>query len=131
MRYLVDSDWIIDALVGIPVALDTLARLSSDGLAVSIVTIGEVLEGAYLLPDPTPDLDAFRRFLNGFTVLPLTEPIMEEIARHRAILRRQGMLIPDLDLLIGATALSFELTLLTRNLRHFARLSDLEIYRPG
>jgi predicted nucleic acid-binding protein len=82
MRYLVDSDWIIDALVGIPAALDTLEQLSSDGLAVSIMTFGEVLEGAYLLPDPEPDLASFRRFLAGFTVLPLSELIMGEFARH-------------------------------------------------
>lgn len=54
---------------------------------------------------------------------------MELFARTRAGLRRQGMLIPDLDLLIAATALSFDLTLLTRNTRHFARIPHLRIHQ--
>lgn len=73
MSYLVDSDWIIDGLVGVPAALDILERLSADGLAVSIVTFGEVFEGAYHLPDPAASLADFRRFLSGFPVLPLNE----------------------------------------------------------
>ena len=52
MRYLIDSDWLIDAVGGIPVAVSTLARLSPEGLAVSIIAVAEVYEGAFGLPDP-------------------------------------------------------------------------------
>jgi hypothetical protein len=41
MKYLVDSDWIIDALVGVPAAVNTLIQLNPDGLAVSIIAIGK------------------------------------------------------------------------------------------
>ena len=48
----------------------------------------------------------------------------------RAFLRRQGQLIPDLDLLIAATALAHDLTLVTRNRRHFSRILSLRLYEP-
>jgi predicted nucleic acid-binding protein len=49
-------------------------------------------------------------------------------AEIRAYLRRQGQLIEDFDILIAATALHHDLTLLTFNVRHFQRVPDLQIY---
>lgn len=46
---------------------------------------------------------------------------------ERARLRAMGTLIQDMDLLIGATALHHNLTLLTNNRRHFGRLPGLNI----
>lgn len=129
MNYLVDSDWIIDALVGIPSAVSALEQHAQDTLAVSIISFGELFDGAYDLPDPDQRLASFRRFLSGFTVLGLNDPIMELFARHRYRLRREGNIIPDMDLLIGATALHYNLTLMTRNLRHFSRIPDLKLFQ--
>ena len=36
-----------------------------------------------------------------------------------------------MDLLIAATAIAEDLTLITRNVRHFARLPDLNLYQPS
>ncbi len=47
MSYLVDTDWIIDGIAGIGNARTILERLSPNGLAVSIITLGELYEGAY------------------------------------------------------------------------------------
>ena len=38
-----------------------------------------------------------------------------------------GNLIPDLTLLLAATAIEHEVVLLTRNRRHFERIPDLQI----
>jgi len=37
VSHLVDSDWLIDAFIGIPADVNLLAQLRSEGLAVSIV----------------------------------------------------------------------------------------------
>jgi len=55
---------------------------------------------------------------------------MEIFVQTRANLRRAERLIPDLDLLIAATAIHHDLTLLTRNVRHFGRVPDLRLYQP-
>jgi len=47
MSYLVDTDWIIDGLRGRPLALAVLEERRDEGLGVSIVTLGEVYEGAH------------------------------------------------------------------------------------
>jgi tRNA(fMet)-specific endonuclease VapC len=56
---------------------------------------------------------------------------MERFAEVRSFLRRRGQLIPDFHLLIGATALHHDLTLLTFNRRDFQRIPDLKLYQPG
>ena len=130
MRYLVDSDWLIDAATGRQRPQRTLERLSTQGVAVSIVAIAEVYEGAFGTADPQYTLAGLREFLEDFAVLALTDAIAERFAQIRAALRRNGQLIPDLDLLIAATALEEDLILVTRNLRHFARLPGLQLYQP-
>ena len=131
MRYLLDSDWVIDALGGISLAVEAILRYAPAGIGVSIVTYGEVFHGAFAFANPQDHLESFRRFLSGFTVLGLSDPIMELFARNRYLLQRQGNITPDLDLLIAATALHYDLTLLTRKLRHFDRVPDLKSYQPS
>jgi tRNA(fMet)-specific endonuclease VapC len=128
LNYLVDSDWIIDALAGVRSAVVALRQHTASGLAVSIISLGEVFEGAYHFPDPSRHLAGFRRFLLGFTVLGLSDPVMELFAQTRHAMRSQGNLIPDLDLLIGVTAVHHNLTLMTRNCRHFSRVPGLQLY---
>jgi tRNA(fMet)-specific endonuclease VapC len=128
MRYLVDADWLIDAVIGRPAAVRTLERLSDDGLAVSIVAMAELYEGAFGTPNPQDALTAFREFLGAYAILPLTDPVVEHFARLRATLRQQGQLIPDMDLFIAATALESDLALVTRNVRHFGRIPSLQLY---
>jgi predicted nucleic acid-binding protein len=76
-------------------------------------------------------LIAFRFFLDPFRVLEIDDRIAESFAEIRAYLRRRGELVGDLDLLIAATALHHNLTLLTFNRRHFARVPGLRVWEPS
>ena len=128
MRYLVDSDWIVDCLHGEESAIQTLSQLGPEGLAVSIISIAEIYEGAFAFPDPDRHLSTFRTFLRAFTVLTIDDEIAERFARIRAQLRREGRAPADFDLLIAATSLRHGLTLLTRNVRDFRRVPDLQLF---
>ncbi len=129
MSYILDADWIIDALAGRRAAVATLHQLAADGLAVSVITLGEIYEGAFRYASPQTHLDSFRRFLAPFRHLGVTDPIMARFAEIRAGLRNQGNLIPDFDLLLAATALHYDLTLLTGNRKHFQRVTNLKLYK--
>jgi tRNA(fMet)-specific endonuclease VapC len=129
--YLLDSDWIIQALAERQPALHTLERLSGSRIFVSYITVGEIYERAFDSINPQAHLVSFRQFLSPYRVLNLTDPIMERFAEVRSFLRRRGQLIPDFDLLIGATALHHDLTLLTFNRRDFQRIPDLKLFQPG
>ncbi len=88
-------------------------------------------EGAFVTVNPQAHLTAFRQFLSSYRMLTLTDPIMERFAELRAYLRRRGQRIPDFDLLIAATAIQHNLTLLTFNRRDFERIPDLTLYETS
>jgi tRNA(fMet)-specific endonuclease VapC len=131
VRYLIDSDWLVDVLIGVPAAVAAIERLSDQDLGVSIVSYGEIFEGAFGAPDPRGELAHFRAFLDRFTTVPLSDPIMEVFARIRSHLRRQGQLISDMDLLIAATSIYHDLNLVTRNRRHFERIPELKLLQAS
>jgi tRNA(fMet)-specific endonuclease VapC len=128
MKYLVDTDWLIDVFTGVPRAVDLLRQLRPRGVGVSIVSHAEIFEGAFGLPDADVRVELYCEFLDRFETVPLTGPIAEIFGRTRSELRREGRLIPDLDILIAATAVHRDLVLLTRNLRHLNRIPELQLY---
>jgi tRNA(fMet)-specific endonuclease VapC len=128
MRYTLDADWVINALAKKRRADSVLKELGSQVIGISIITLGELYEGPLGTAHPESNLAALREFLGLFSVIQVTEPIMERFARIRYHLRRQGNLIPDLDLLIAATALELDLTVLTFDVGHFERIPDLKLY---
>ena len=127
MKYLVDSDWVVDYLKGRPNALTLLDGLFHEGLAISIITFGEVYEGIYYSRDPKHNEAIFRSFLHGVSILGINRPIARQFAIIRGDLRGKGQLIGQPDILIAATAIYHNLTLLTRNMKDYQRIPALKL----
>ncbi len=127
MRYLVDTDWVIDHLHGRERVVRRLEELEPEGIGLSVVSLAELYEGVFYSTTPQNNEKALRDFLDGVEVLTPNDDICRICARERGRLRGTGMLIGDFDLLIGATARHYNLTLLTNNRRHFERLDSLSI----
>ncbi|MCC7022201.1 MAG: type II toxin-antitoxin system VapC family toxin [Thermomicrobiales bacterium] len=128
MKYPIDTDWLLDVIAGLPSATQRLDAARPDGLGVSIVSHGELFEGVFGYVDTPVRLAELHTLLAQFETLPFTDPIMESFGRIRSELRRAGRLIPDRDLLIAATAVEHDLILMTRNVRHFARIPGLSLF---
>jgi predicted nucleic acid-binding protein len=128
MSYLADTDWVAEYLKGRARATQLLNLLAQEGLAISLVTYGEIYEGIYYGRDRQRHEVGLSGFLQIADVLVLNQPIMQIFAQIRGALRVQGQLIGDLDLLIAATVLHHDLTLVTGNVRHFGRIPNLKIY---
>ena len=127
-RYLIDTDWVVDVLRGQQPAIQSLREIAVDGLAISIITYGELVEGAVHAQNPVVAQAGLDQFLEEKDILPLTLEIMDRFGHVRGTLRSQGNLIGDLDLLIGVTAVHHGLELVTRNRRHFDRIPGLSFY---
>ena len=50
--YLIDTDWIIDHLNGVPAVSARLRELQPAGLAASIISLAELYEGVEFSPEP-------------------------------------------------------------------------------
>jgi len=129
MTHLIDTDYVVDYLVGKADVISFLDALSETRSAISLITLGEIYEGIYYGRNPQKGKDGFQRFLRFVDVLPLNTSIMQQFAHIRGALRRTGNIISDLDILIAATAIQHNLTLVTRNIKDFERIPDLNIYQ--
>ena len=130
MAYLIDSDWLIDFLDDVPAAMTLLDQLASDGIAISVITYMEVYQGTERSPNPAEAQAKLRSLVQGVPVLPISVPVAERCGRLRATLQRQGKRVRAraLDLLIAATALEYNLTLVTRNKDDYKDIPGLTLY---
>lgn len=128
MAYLLDTDWAIEAISGNIDLLNQLQMLAGGRVSISWVTTAELYDGAYRSNNPNARLERIEQFTHRYPILYPNDNIAMEFAALRVELRHRGNLISDFDLVIAATALQYDLTLLTFNRRHFERISDLRIY---
>ena len=63
--------------------------------------------------------------LMNVTVIAIDEPTIDEYVNLKVDLEKKGLKIADFDLLIASTAIVKNLILVTRNKRHFSRISNL------
>ena len=129
MPHLLDSDWFIDYLDGLPQAVQLVGSLVGDGLSASIITYIEVYQGVYRRQSSAAD-EALAQALTLKPVLPVTLAVAERCARLRESLRRQGRRVDSraMDLIIAATALEHDLTLVTRNVTDYQDITGLKLY---
>jgi len=131
LSYLIDTDVLIDGLQRRVSTVELPHTLAPHGVAISIISVGEIYEGAFATTDAARHMANARTFVQDFVVLGLTDNVREVFARERAALRRSGQRIADMDMLIGATAVSYDLELVTRNERHFRRINGLRLLMPS
>lgn len=121
IAYLIDSNVVIDYLGGvIPVEASTWLdeRIDSE-VAMSIITKIETL--GFNPPDPA-DLVPFEEIVATVSVLHISDEIANKTIELRRIYKIK---LPDA--LIAATALVFDLILLTRNTADFKKITSLRI----
>ena len=125
--YLIDTDWIIHYLNGQRETVKRLVSLRKEGLAISVISLAELYEGVYYSTNPEGDKKALDDFLTGVSILGLEDEICKIFGKERGKLRKLKIVIGDFDLLIAATCLCYNLTLLTNNIRHFKMVEGLNI----
>ena len=117
MKYLLDSNIIIAAITASdPPLRDRLAQCDEGDIVTSAIAYAEVAHGSR--NGKPPPIDILDAFLQDIAVLPF----------DRAAAGRYASLPfvrASYDRLIAAHALSQDLTVITKNLRHFADVTGL------
>lgn len=99
----------------------------SGRLHVSAVTVGELYTWALRANAPPQRLQSLLDLLNDVTVLDVTVEVGRKFGELRAALFDAGTPAPEMDLLIAATALVHNLTLVTHNVQDFANVPGLSV----
>ena len=130
MSFLFDTDAISELLRPRPQPsyILWLRKLAREEQFTSAVVIGELYKGAYRTKAVKRHLNNIEhRMLPAVTVLPYDVATAKVFGQIRAQLEEAGTILADADLQIAATAIYHDLELVTGNLRHFSRISDLRI----
>lgn len=103
-----------------------LAELTPDDIRLCSVVKSELYYGAYKSTKRDRNLANLNRFFSQFISLPFDDNAAAIAGQVRAQLDLAGTPIGSNDLLIGAIALSNDLTLVTHNTREFGRINGLK-----
>jgi len=125
--YLLDSDILIFLLRGNPKVTENLESRVADPKALSVVSYGELLYGAMRSARPVKNAARVRRLGEVIPVIDVSPGIMETFADIKTGLEGQGARIDDFDLIIAATALHLNYTLVTNNVRHFRSVPGITV----
>lgn len=130
MGILIDSDIIIDFLNNQNSAVNFLKdSTKSKELFVSIISWMEIVYG-FKKNKSLNKMKLFQNFLEDYqiTVSSIDEKVAEKYLDTKIDLENKRIPLADFDLLIAATAIVNNLSLKTRNIKHFNRIKDLDLF---
>ncbi len=125
LKYLLDTNIVIYVIKRRPPEVHDQFNRHHDRMALSAVTLAELMHGAEKSSDPARNLAVVEDFCSRLSVLPYGEKAAAHYGAIRAVLERRGEPIGVNDLHIAAHARSEGLTLVSNNLREFARVPGL------
>lgn len=124
-KYLLDTNVLIAMFRGNQSVRNSIIRVGFDNCAVSEVSIAELFYGA-AKSGRQSHFDDVKNVMRQFEIVPVFLSL-ERYGELKADLERKGMRIDEFDLLIAATAIFNQQTLVTANTKHFSRLPGLDI----
>ncbi len=110
---------------GDPRGLPYLRHVERRTIALSFITVGELLFGAFWRDWGERRIADLQRRLHAAFILPLDHETSVVYARLKARLRKAGQILADNDLWIAAFAVRHSVPLVSNNRAHFDRVPDL------
>ena len=127
MRYLLDTNIVIYVLKRRPIEVLGTFNANADRMAISAITLAELLHGAEKSSQVSNNLSAIEDFCSRMEVLAYDTKAAQHYGSIRAELETRGQSIGVNDLHIAGHARSAGLTLVTNNVDEFVRVSGLRV----
>lgn len=125
-KYLLDTNICAYFFNGQFRLLEKIRDIGFENCVVSEITIAELKYGIAKSTKKEMNQQILDTFQAKIEVLPIF-PALDIYATEKARLKTKGKIIDDFDLLIGATAIFNNLTLVTKNISDFNRLDGIDI----
>ncbi len=125
-KYLLDTNICIYYLKGLYNLNHKIKSVGVENCLISEISLAELKFGIENSQQREKNQKALEIFLSGVQVLPIYEAL-DIYAKEKARLRKSGKIVDDFDLLIGSTAVCYNLIMVTNNLSHFERIKNIKI----
>ena len=127
LRYLLDTNIVIYVIKRRPLSALQLFNEQAGRMAVSAITLAELLHGAEKSNAPVRSLAVVEDFCSRLEVLPYGAKAAQHYGSIRSALEKRGQPIGVDNLHIAAHACIEGLTLVSNNLREFERVEALQL----
>lgn len=126
--YLLDTCICVEFLRGrLRTGYRVMRECGNEQFALPAIVVAELFYGAEHSVYPPKELRLVEQFVNAFTIEAFDDSCGREYGRIKQNLGLLGKLIGDRDMMIAATALVHDATLITRNVKEFMRVGGLRI----
>jgi tRNA(fMet)-specific endonuclease VapC len=126
MKYMLDTNICVYLIKKKPEnVLINLQSNMGEGIAISAITLAELMYGVEASAYPEKNTLALNQFLSIVDILPFDDEAAAEYGKICAALRRQGTQIGAMDMLIAAHAKAKGLIIVTNNVSEFERVEGL------
>ena len=125
-KFLLDTCTCISMLRNEGFVRETLRRVGVKNCYISEITVAELYFGVAKAENKKRKLEDIEKIQKLFRVIPVYSSF-KEYGEIRFTLEHSGMRVDQFDLLIGATALHHQMTLVTSNIKHFNRIQGINI----
>ena len=125
--YLLDPKTVICILKGQPAVTDNLKSYLSDPIKIGVATHMELYYGAYKSQWVAANAARVKTLAQSIEMVPINAVVAETFGMIKASLESGGNRLDDFDLAIAATALAYNLILVTNNTEHFSRIDGLRL----
>jgi tRNA(fMet)-specific endonuclease VapC len=124
-NFVLDTNICIFYLRGNTAVAHKMQEAGFDNLFISEITVLELLVGVEKGGRPEKKQPVIE-LVEAINVIPIASTY-EFFAQEKIKLQKQGESIDDFDLLIGCAALYKNVTLITNNTKHFAKIEGLDL----
>ena len=125
LKYLLDTNIVIYIMKNRPEAVRKQFKKHEGQMAISSVTLGELVYGAENSQHVDRNLEDVEEFATRLEVLPFDNKAAYHFGEIRAELYKSGRPIGPYDMMIAGHARSAGLTLVTNNIKEFKRVQGL------
>jgi len=125
-QFLLDTNICIYYIKGLYELKSKFEDVGPENCFISEISLAELKFGVAKSQAKKKNQRALKNFLSGIQILPIF-PALDIYASEKARLQTSGKIIDDFDLLIGATAVSFDLVMVTNNRSHLKRIKDIKL----
>ncbi|MBE8538715.1 PIN domain-containing protein [Geoglobus acetivorans] len=124
-----ETDFLVALLRKDEMAFNKLKSLVEDGerLFTTPVNAAELFKGAYMSKNVEDNLRKVRGLLARIDLLEFNLVASDIYGRIVSELGRRGEHVGEMDVLIASIALAHNERILTRNIKHFGRIRELEV----
>jgi len=124
--YFLDTSVIINYLRGKEEAINLINDLKGK-LVSSYICLSELYEGIYRSTNKNAESIVLEFFSGLNKTYGLNQKIAQEFGLLRKNLKQKGEVVEDIDIIIAATCITYNLSLVTNNKKHFSRIKKLDL----